>query len=160
MKTIPILTPLDRVRALAAEHRQEAGGLLPLLHAVQDALGSVPADAVPVIAKAFNLSRAEVHGVLSYYHHFRSTPPGRTVVQVCRAEACQACGADELHAQAERLLGVKSHETRADGAVTLEPVYCLGLCASSPAIQINDRMHGRVTPERLQTLCAGMEVGA
>lgn len=154
MKLIPIRSPLDTVKSLAARHRDQPGGLLPLLHAVQDELGFVPADAVPVIAQAFNLSRAEVHGVVSYYHHFRSTPPGRAVVQVCRAEACQACGAEELQAQVESLLGIRTHETRADGAVTLEPVYCLGLCASSPAIQINDRVHGRVTPERLRSLMA------
>ncbi len=158
MKIIPIQSPLETVRQLAARHRDQPGGLLPLLHAVQDALGFVPADAVPVIAQAFNLSRAEVHGVVSYYHHFRSAPPGRAVVQVCRAEACQACGAEDLHAQAESLLGVRNHETRADGAVTLESVYCLGLCASSPAIQINDRVHGRVTPERLRSLMVELEV--
>lgn len=158
MKTIPIHSPQDTVKRLTARYRGRPGGLLPLLHAVQDDLGFVPPDAVPVIAQAFNLSRAEVHGVVSYYHHFRSTPPGRAVVQVCRAEACQACGAEDLHAQAEHLLGIKSHETRGDGAVTLESVYCLGLCASSPAIQINDRVHGRVTPERLRSLVASLEV--
>jgi formate dehydrogenase subunit gamma len=160
MKIIPIHSPLDTVKSLAALHRGQPGGLLPLLHAVQDELGFVPPDAVPAIAQAFNLSRAEVHGVVSYYHHFRSTPPGRTVVQVCRAEACQACGSEALQAQAEQLLGIQSHETRADGAVSLEPVYCLGLCASSPAIRINERVHGRVTPERLRSLLSAMEVTA
>jgi formate dehydrogenase subunit gamma len=158
MKTISIRSQLDVVKGLATRHRDQPGGLLPLLHAVQDALGFVPADAVPVIAQAFNLSRAEVHGVVSYYHYFRSTPPGRHVIQVCRAEACQACGSEALQAEVEQLLGIKSHETRADGAVSLEPVYCLGLCASSPAIQINDRVHGRVTPEKLHALVASMGV--
>ncbi|MFO1340442.1 MAG: formate dehydrogenase subunit gamma [Burkholderiaceae bacterium] len=134
----------------------QAGPLLPLLHAVQDALGHVPDDAVPMIARELALSRAEVHGVLTYYHHFRRAPAGRHVVQVCRAEACQACGADELLAQAERIFGCRVHETRADGAVTLEPVYCLGLCASSPALSIDDRLHARVTPERLQSLAQGL----
>ena len=145
---------LTTVRALAAAHQDTPGGLLPALHAVQDALGHVPDAAVPVLAETFNISRAEVHGVLTYYHHFRRTPPGRHVVQVCRAEACQACGGDELLARAEQMLGCKSHETRADGAVTLEPVYCLGLCASSPALQIDDRLHARVDAARLERLLA------
>ena len=143
-----------RVADLIALHRQQPGGLLPLLHAVQDALGHVPPDAVPAIAAGFNLSRAEVHGVVSYYHFFRAAAPGRQVVQVCRAEACQACGGEALLAQAEALLGCSVGSTRADGAVTLEAVYCLGLCASSPALQIGDRLHARVTPQRLQQLMA------
>jgi formate dehydrogenase subunit gamma len=151
---------LDQIAPLIAHHRHQPGGLMPLLHAVQDALGYVPSEAVEPIAKGFNLSRAEVHGVISYYHFFRSTPPGRTVVQVCRAESCKACGADDLMADIERHLGIKSHETRADGAVSLEPVYCLGLCAQSPAIQVNERVFARVTPERLPALLAGVEVSA
>ncbi len=142
---------------LIEQHRHQPGGLLPLLHAVQDALGHVPASAVPEIAAAMNLSRAEVHGVITYYHFFRSEKPGRHVIQVCRAEACQACGGEELLALAEKVLGCKSHETRADGAVTLEPVYCLGLCASSPALQINDKLHARVTPQRLERLVGQLE---
>lgn len=148
----------DQILSLIAEHRDQPGGLMPLLHAVQDALGHVPPSAVEPIAKGFNLSRAEVHGVITYYPHFRSTPPGRTVVQVCRAESCKSCGADALMAEIEQRLGVKSHETRADGAVSLEPVYCLGLCAQSPAIQINERVFARVTRERLPSLLAGLEV--
>lgn len=140
------------VRGIAALHRDTAGGLLPALHAVQDALGHVPDAAVPILAETFHLSRAEVHGVVTYYHHFRREPPGRHVVQVCRAEACQACGADELLARAGELLH--------GGDVTLEPVYCLGLCASSPAIQIDDRLHARVSPQRLQALLAGIGVAA
>jgi formate dehydrogenase subunit gamma len=111
---------------------------------------------VPAIAEALNLSRAEVHGVITYYHFFRNEPPGRHVLQVCRAEACQSCGAEELLAHAERTLGCARHETRADGALTLEPVYCLGLCASSPAIQIDDRLHARVTPQRLDALVGAL----
>jgi formate dehydrogenase subunit gamma len=146
------------VQNLIAQHRERPGALLPLLHAGQDALGHVPPDAVPAIAQALKLSRAEVHGVISYYHFFRSEPAGKHVVQVCRAEACQACGADALLAQAERILGCQAHETRADGAVTLEPVYCLGLCASSPAVQVNDQLLARVTPERLQRVAAELEI--
>ena len=144
----------ERLRALLKQHADQPGALLPLLHAVQDALGYVPSEAVPMIARALDLSRAEVHGVISYYHFFRSEPPGRQVVQVCRAEACQACGAEELLAHAERVLGCARHGTRADGAVTLEPVYCLGLCAASPAVQIGAKLHARVTPERLEQLLA------
>ncbi len=145
-----------QVATLIALHRQQPGGLLALLHAAQDAVGHVPPDAVPAIAAGFNLSRAEVHGVVSYYHFFRSAVPGRQVVQLCRAEACQACGAEALLAQAEALLGCAVGSTRADGVVTLEAVYCLGLCASSPALRIGDRLHARVTPQRLQQLVAGL----
>lgn len=147
----------EQVTALIQTHRQQPGGLLPLLHAVQDALGFVPPDAVPAIAQGFNLSRAEVHGVISYYQHFRSEPPGRVVVQVCRAEACKACGSDALMQAIEQHLGIRAHATRADGAVSLEPVYCLGLCAQSPAIQVNGRVFARVTQERLPTLLAAVE---
>ncbi len=146
--------PDDVLRTIAAAHQQTPGGLLPALHAVQDTLGYVPDAAVPLLAASFNLSRAEVHGVLTYYHHFRREAPGRAVVQICRAEACQACGAEHLLAQAEALLDCQRHHTRADGAVTLQAVYCLGLCASSPALQIGDRLHARVTPERLPQLLA------
>ena len=147
---------MTTLTALLEAHRHRPGALLPLLHAVQHRFGHVPPQAVPQIAQALNLSRAEVHGVISYYHHFRQAPSGRHVVQVCRAEACQACGAEELLAHAERVLGCASGTTRADGAVTLEPVYCLGLCASSPAIQIDDRLHARVTPQRLDALVGAL----
>jgi len=145
---------LRELRRIAAAHQHTPGGLLPALHAVQDALRHVPDEAVPVLAEVFNLSRAEVHGVVTYYHHFRREPPGRHLVEICRAEACQACGADELWARAEALLGCRGAATRADGAVTLQPVYCLGLCASSPALRIDDRLHARVGPERLADLLA------
>ncbi len=147
----------NQVRELLAEQPLQEGALLPLLHAIQERLGHVPPAAVPLLAEHLNLSRAEVHGVISYYHFFRSTPPGRHVVQVCRAEACQSRGADALLAHAEQVLRCAAHETRADGAVTLEPVYCLGLCASSPAVQIGDQMHARVTPQRLDQLIAKLE---
>jgi len=114
----------------------------------------VPDEAVPQIAAALNLSRAEVHGVVTFYHHFRREPAGRTVVQVCRAEACQSCGADALLAHVEARLGCAAHATSADGAYTLEPVYCLGLCASSPAIRVDDRLHVRVTPEKFDRIVA------
>jgi formate dehydrogenase subunit gamma len=149
---------LRRLQALIAQHRGQPGALLPLLHAVQDTLGHVPAAAVPLIARGLNLSRAEVHGVISYYHHFRGTPAGRQLVQVCRAESCLACGADALLAHAEAVLGCKLHETRADGAVSLEPVYCLGLCAMSPALSFGARLHARMTPEKFDRLVAQLEL--
>jgi formate dehydrogenase subunit gamma len=133
-----------------AQHGRAQDALLPILHAVQGQLGHVPPQAVPHIAQGLSLSRAEVHGVVTYYHFFRSEPPGRHVVQVCMAESCKACGGDALMAHAERVLGCASHSTRADGAVTLEPVYCLGLCAASPAMQVNGQPHARVTPERFE----------
>ena len=149
---------LHTVQALLASGGQQPGALLPILHDIQRALGYVPDAAVPLIAKALNLSRAEVHGVITFYHHFRRTPPGRTVVQVCCAEACQACGADDLRAQAEQLLDCKLHDTRADGAVTLLPVFCLGLCATAPAMQVNDRLHARANAETLRGVAAQLEV--
>lgn len=140
-------------RAIAL-HAAEPGGLLPLLHAIQDTLGWLPPEALPRVAEAMNLSRAEVHGVVSFYHDFRTTPPGRRVVRICRAEACQAMGAEALVDHAARSLGTPLHSTRADGAVTLEPVYCLGNCALSPAILVDGRLHGRVDAGRFDALLA------
>ena len=144
------------VRDALARHADEPGALLPILHDVQDALGYIPPEAVPIIAKGLNLSRAEVHGVIKYYHHFRSEPAGRVVVQVCRAESCQAVGANELMAHAEKVLGCASHHTRADGAYTLEPVYCLGMCALSPAIMVGEKLHARMTPEKFDRVVASL----
>ncbi len=132
------------------------GGLLPILHAIQDEIGHVPAEAIPTIAKALNLSRAEVHGVVSFYHHFRSERPGRHVLQMCRAEACQSMGAEQLAAQAREQLGIDFHETTADGNLTLEAVYCLGNCACSPAVLLDGEPHGRMTAERLEALIASV----
>ena len=144
------------VSAALAECRGVDGALLPVLHAVQRRLGHIPRDAIPAIAKAMNLSRAEVHGVVSYYHHFRSEPPGSCVVQVCRAEACQAMGADALLAHARARTGCSAAEPdSADGRFTVEPVYCLGLCASSPAALVGESLHARLTPQRLDSLLDG-----
>jgi formate dehydrogenase subunit gamma len=145
------------VREILERHADAPGALLPILHDVQDALGHIPKAAVVDIAHALNLSRAEVHGVVTYYHHFRASPAGRHVVQVCRAEACQACGADALMEAAQRLLRCASGTTRSDGAVSLEPVYCLGLCALSPAIMVDDRLHARMTEQRLAQIAAELE---
>jgi formate dehydrogenase subunit gamma len=146
------------LREAIAAHGSVPGGLLPLLHHVQDALGYVPSEAVPQIAEALNLSRAEVHGVVTYYHHFRATPPGRNLIQLCRAEACQARGADALLAHVSERIGCALHATSADGGYSLEPAYCLGLCASSPALVWNDELHARVTPERFDQLVADSQV--
>jgi formate dehydrogenase subunit gamma len=145
---------LATVDTLISQHKELPGALMPLLHAVQDALGFVPDEVVPRIAAELNLSRAEVHGVITFYHHFRREPAGHTVVQVCRAEACQSCGSDALMAHAQERLGCAPHHTAADGSFTLEPVYCLGLCASSPAIRVGERLHARVTPEKFDRLVA------
>lgn len=123
----------DRAAAIIAQHRHRPGACLPILHALQAAFGHVPAAAVPLVAQALNLSRAEVHGVVSFYHDFRGTPAGRQVVKLCRAEACQAVGGDALAEAMQRRLGIRLGETTADGAVTLEAVYCLGNCACGPA---------------------------
>jgi formate dehydrogenase subunit gamma len=130
----------------------EPGPLLEILHAVQDDLGCVPAEAVPLIADALNLSRAEVHGVVSFYHHFRERAPGRYVVQVCRAEACQSMNAEAVERRARELLRLDFGQTTADGRVTLEAVYCLGNCACAPSLMVNGELHGRVTPERVGEL--------
>lgn len=137
--------------------RAVPGGLLPILRAIQDELGYVPPEAVPVIADGLNLSRAEVYGVISFYHDFRSEPPGRHVVHVCRAESCQALGAEALLAHACERLGVEGHGTSADGAVTLEPIYCLGNCALSPAVMVDRRVYGRMSRERLDTMLAALQ---
>jgi formate dehydrogenase subunit gamma len=127
---------------------------MPIFHAVQESLGYVPKDSVPLIAQALNLSLAEVHGVLTFYHYFRQSPPGRHVVHLCRAEACQAVGAVELEAHAKRSLGIDFHGTTPDGAVSLEPVYCLGNCALGPSVMIDEQLKGRVSPRRFDELIA------
>lgn len=154
------LTPSTRTaeecaRAAAEAHRAERGPLLPILHAIQRELGHVPQSVEPVLAGALNLSIAEVHGVVTFYRDFRRTPAAHTV-RVCRAEACQAVGAEELAAHAERALGVPTGETTADGGIRLDEVFCLGNCALGPAVQIDDRLHGRVSPARLDALLASV----
>ncbi|KAA0890104.1 formate dehydrogenase subunit gamma [Pusillimonas sp. ANT_WB101] len=139
-------------RQAIAHYQGQNGNLLPILHAVQHALGCIPASAVPVLAEALQLSRAEVHGVISFYPHFRQTPAAPVVLQMCRAESCQAMGGEQLAAHAMQRLGCDFHENSSNQAVTLEPVYCLGLCAQSPAIMINGQPHARVTPEKLDRL--------
>jgi formate dehydrogenase subunit gamma len=142
----------ESVRRALAQMKARPGPLIEILHAVQADLGFIPTAAVPLIAEELNLSRAEVHGVLTFYHHFRSTRPGRHTVQICRAESCQAMGAERLAEHAQQRLGVAFHETTPDGAFSLEPVYCLGNCACSPAIMIDEELHGRVSADRFDEL--------
>ncbi|MGO4501403.1 MULTISPECIES: formate dehydrogenase subunit gamma [unclassified Dyella] len=130
------------------------GALLPVLHGIQDALGYVPEAAVPLIAREMNLSRADVHGVISFYHYFRQQPAGEHVIYLCRAESCQAMGAVTLEKHVKQRLGVDFHETTQDGRYTLEPVYCLGNCACSPAMMVDGELKGRVTPERFDAWLA------
>ena len=147
----------DTVRAIALGLAAIEGPLLPILHAINDRFGYVDEMAVPIVAEVLNLSRAEVHGVVSFYHDFRHAPAGRHVVKVCRAESCQAMGARHLVADFETALGIKLGETTPDGRVTLEPVYCLGNCALSPAVMVDGDLHGRIDGARLQVILA--EVG-
>lgn len=132
--------------------KDKPGALLPILHAVQDALGYVPAESVPAIAKALQLSRAEVHGVISFYHYFRDTAPGKQTIHLCRAESCQAMGGKNLESHVKAHLGIDYHETTADGKFSLEPVYCLGNCACSPAMQIGHEIYGRVSTENFESI--------
>lgn len=148
------------LHALLEQHQAMPGGLLPLLHAVQNSVGYVPADAVPDIAAAFRLTRADVHGVISFYHYFRSAPPGRHLLQVCRAEACQARGSRALERHIKQSLGVDYHGTTPDGEYTLEPVYCLGNCACAPNAMLNGELHGRVDVEDLLDLLEEQEARA
>jgi formate dehydrogenase subunit gamma len=145
----------ERAAELIAERTHLAGACLPILQAIQDSFGHVPDAAVKLVAEALNLSRAEVHGVVSFYHDFRSAPPGRRVVKLCRAEACQSVGVEALASTLVRDLGIGFGETTADGAVTLETVYCLGNCACGPAALIDGELHGRLDAGRLRDLIAG-----
>jgi formate dehydrogenase subunit gamma len=139
---------LDAVRV----YRESEGPLLPILHAIQERLGCVAPRLVPLIAHELNLSRAEVHGVISFYHYFREHPAGRHVIYVCRAEACQSVGARELESHAKRALGVDFHGTSVDGRYSLEAVYCLGNCACGPSMMIDRELHSFVTPDRFDDI--------
>ena len=140
---------IDEILARLAD---QPGALMPVLHAVNDRVGYIPAEAVPVIAHALNLSRAEVHGVISFYHDFRTERPGRKIIRVCRAESCQAMGAVALANHIQARLGINFGQTSDNGDFTLEPVYCLGNCACSPAIVVGDDIYGRVNPDRFDEI--------
>lgn len=144
-----------RIDDILRAHEGMEGPLLPILHAVQAEYGHIPRDALPLIAEGLNLTRAEVHGVMSFYHDFREDPAGRHVLKLCRAEACQAMGADRVAAHAKDVLGIDWHQTTHDGAITLEPIFCLGLCACAPAALVDGRVVGRVDEARVEALIAG-----
>ena len=149
---MPETTAESTARAIAGEHGNRPDALIEILHEVQSALGFVPEAVIPVLADALNLSRAEVHGVVTFYHDFRRKPAGRHVLKLCRAEACQSMGGEAIVQRAEDRLGVACGETSADGRVTLEPTYCLGLCATAPSAMIDGRVVGRMTADRLDAL--------
>ena len=134
--------------------RELEGPLLPILHGIQEKFGYVPQETLPVIADALNLSRAEVHGVVTFYHDYRSHPAGRHVLKLCQAEACQSMGSEATTARIKQLLGIDFHETTRDGAVTLEPVYCLGLCACAPSAMLDGAVIGRLDAETIDEIVA------
>lgn len=145
------------VQEIITALKDKPGALLPILHGVQDALGYIPTESVPEIAKGLNLSRAEVHGVISFYHYFRDTPPGKNTVHLCRAESCQSMGSVHLETHVKAKLGIDYHETTADGKFSLEPVYCLGNCACSPAMQIGHEIYGRVSATSFDAIIDNLE---
>jgi formate dehydrogenase subunit gamma len=151
-----VFEPWDETRGaeIIAEHSRQEGATLVILHALQEAFGYVPEAAIPMVAQALNLSRAEVHGVFTFYHDFRHKRAGRHVLKLCRAEACQAAGGDALAARAEAKLGVSLGHTTADDRVTLEPIYCLGLCATAPSAMLDGRLIGRLDEKRIDALVA------
>jgi formate dehydrogenase subunit gamma len=152
----PVYEPWEAARGaeIIAEHSKVEGATLVILHALQEAFGYVPEDAVPMIANELNLSRAEVYGVFTFYHDFRAKPAGRHVLKLCRAEACQAAGGDALVERAEQKLGIALGSTTPDERVTLEPIYCLGLCATAPSAMLDGRLVGRLDAARIDALCS------
>lgn len=157
------LTTADVEAAIAVaigRHAQRPGALLPLLHDVQEHLGYLPAECVTPIARALNLSHAEVHGVITFYHHFRQQPPGRLVLQICQAEACQSMGCAALMDRAKESLRCTDHHTSADGEFSVEPVYCLGQCANAPAAMVGEGVYARLTPARLDELVAALHAAS
>ncbi|WP_194792372.1 formate dehydrogenase subunit gamma [Pseudomonas sp. UFMG81] len=149
------LNHLPLIQRVLAHEKDTPGALLPILHAIQAGAGYIPDAAVGEIAHALNLSQAEVRGVISFYHDFRTTAPARHTLRLCRAESCQSRGAEALAAQLREQLGLDDHGTSADGALSLRPVYCLGACACSPALELDGELHARITPERLRALVEG-----
>ncbi|AZL73272.1 formate dehydrogenase subunit gamma [Pseudomonas oryziphila] len=149
------LNHLPLIQRVLAREKDSPGALLPILHAIQAGVGYIPDIAINEIAHALNLSLAEVRGVISFYHDFRTTPPARHTLRLCRAESCQSRGAEALAAQLREQLGLDDHGTSADGALSLRPVYCLGACACSPALELDGQLHARLTPERLRALVEG-----
>jgi formate dehydrogenase subunit gamma len=146
-----------RASAIIAGHLDREGPMLPILHALQHAFGYVPDEAIPLIATALNETGAEVYGVVTFYHNFRRSLPGRHVLKLCQAEACQACGSDDLAARAQKALGIKFGETTPDGRVTLEPIYCLGLCSLSPSAMLDGELHARLDETALDELLSEVD---
>lgn len=144
----------EEIRGVVTPLASLEGPLLPMLHALQETYGFVPQAAVPVLADVLNLGRAEIHGVISFYHDFRDHPTGRHVLKICRAEACQSMGANALAESTLRKLGIGWHDTTADGALTVEPVYCLGMCACAPAAMVDGRVVGSVDDARMDRILA------
>ncbi|RWK51383.1 formate dehydrogenase subunit gamma [Mesorhizobium sp.] len=144
----------SRTAAIVQELKGLEGPLLPILHGIQEEFGHVPHDALPVIAEALNISKAEVHGVVTFYHDYRSRPAGRHVLKLCQAEACQSMGSEAIAAKLKQLLDIGFHETARDGSVTLEPVYCLGLCACAPSAMLDGEVIGRLDDEKLDEIVA------
>jgi formate dehydrogenase subunit gamma len=144
----------ERARVIIEELRHLEGPMLPILHALQHEFGFIPEEVKPLLANELNLSRAEVHGVVTFYHDFRNMPAGRHVLKLCRAEACQAMGAEDIAERVRQLFGIDFHQTTLDGAVTLEPVYCLGLCACAPAAMLDGDVYGRVDETCLVDIAA------
>ncbi|MGC8468371.1 MAG: formate dehydrogenase subunit gamma [Acetobacteraceae bacterium] len=143
-----------RASEIISAHLAEEGPALPILHALQEEFGCIPREAEPLVAHALNITRAEMHGVVTFYHEFRAHPPGRHVLRLCRAEACQSMGGERLAASLLDRLGIDWGETTADGALTVEPVFCLGLCATAPSAMLDERVKGRLTPAKLDHLVA------
>jgi len=143
-----------KAKSVIDEYKGLEGPLLPILHGLQEEFGYVPGESVPIIAETLNLSRAEVHGVITFYHDYRSHPAGRHVLKVCRAEACQSMGGDAIAAQLSQALGIGFHETAADNSVTLEPVFCLGMCACAPAAMLDGEPIGRIDAEKIEEIVA------
>lgn len=155
-RTLIDMSPRESIaaREIALRYGNRPDALLEILHDLQEELGFIPEGALPGLAKSLNLSRAEVHGVVSFYHDFRREPAGRHVIKVCRAEACQSMRGNELVSMIERYLQVKLGQTTADGAITVEAVYCLGNCALSPAIMVDGKLVGRVDPAKFEKIVA------
>ena len=156
MQLLPQVTTeeLSKINAHITAHKSMPGALLPLLHAIQDDIGWVPEESYLPISKGLALSVAEVHGVVTFYHHFYTHPVGKHILQVCRAESCQAMGSEQLEKDIKAKLGIDYHETTKDGAITLLPIYCLGNCACSPAVMLDDEVYGRVNVEMVAELLA------
>ncbi|MGD9915868.1 MAG: formate dehydrogenase subunit gamma [Rhizobiaceae bacterium] len=142
----------ERAAAIIEEFKSLEGPLLPILHEMQHEFGYVPTETLPAIARALNISNAEVHGVVTFYHDYRKEPAGRHVLKICQAEACQSMGSDRIAAMVQQALGIGFHETSKDGSVTLEPIYCLGLCACAPSAMLDGEVLGRVDQDTIDEI--------